>query len=74
MWKIPEEEVLEMPSYYAYVCDDERDDRDYPCRLCSHFESDCCNLLEMRVDEDDDGCEYFEMADEYLGKTNSEID
>ena len=31
MWKIPEEEVLEMPSYYAYVRDDERDDRDYPC-------------------------------------------
>jgi len=27
----------------------------------------------MKVDEDD-GCEYFEMADEYLGKTRAEID
>ena len=63
-----------MPSYYAYVRDDERDDRDYPCRLCAHFENGLCNLLEMKVDEDDDCCEYFEMADEYLGKTSTEID
>ena len=61
-------------SYYAYVRDDERDDRDYPCRLCSRFESGLCNLLEMKVDEDDVACEYFEMADEYLGKTSAEID
>jgi hypothetical protein len=63
-----------MPSYYAYVRDDERDDRDYPCRLCTHFKSGYCNLLEMKVDEDDDCCEYFEMADNFLGKTSTEID
>jgi len=50
-------------NYYAYVRDDERDDCDYPCRLCSRFESGLCNLLEMKVDEDDVACEYFEMAD-----------
>ncbi|WP_367362823.1 hypothetical protein [Mesotoga sp.] len=61
-------------NYYAYVRDDERDDCDYPCRLCSRFESGLCNLLEMKVDEDDVACEYFEMADEYLGKTRAEID
>lgn len=63
-----------MSSYYAYVRDDERDDRDYPCRLCSHFENGLCNLLEMKVDENDDACEYFEMADEFAGKTSAEID
>jgi len=57
-----------MSSYYAYVRDDERDDCDYPCRLCAHFESGLCNLLEMKVDEDDDGCEYFEMADKEVEK------
>ena len=51
-------------TYYDYVRDDERDDRDYPCRLCTHFENGLCNLLEMKVDEDDVACEYFEMADE----------
>ena len=61
-------------TYYAYVRDDERDDCDYPCRLCANFESGLCNLLEMKVDEDDDGCEYFEMADDYLGKTSADID
>ena len=61
-------------SYYAYVREDERDYRDYSCRLCAYFENGLCNLLEMKVDEDDDGCEYFEMADEYLGKTSAEID
>ena len=61
-------------TYYDYVRDDERDDRDYPCRLCTHFENGLCNLLEMKVDENDDACECFEMADEYLGKTSTEID
>ncbi len=55
-------------TYYAYVRDDERDDCDYPCRLCAHFENGLCNLLEMKVDEDDDGCEYFEMADKEVEK------
>jgi len=60
-------------NYYAYVRDDERDDCDYPCRLCSHFEYGYCNLWETDVDEND-CCGYFEMADEYLGKTSAEID
>lgn len=63
-----------MSSYYAYVRDDERDDRDYPCRLCANFENGLCNLLEMKVEEEDIACEYFEMAEEFAGKTKEEID
>ena len=52
-----------MPSYYAYVRDDERDDRDYPCRLCAYFDRGYCGLHNKQVFDDDDACEYFEMAD-----------
>jgi len=60
MWKIPEEEVLEMPSYYAYVRDDERNDRDYPCEICAYFNNGWCELNDKKVDADDDACEEFE--------------
>ena len=55
-------------NYYAYVRDDERDDCDYPCRLCSRFENGLCNLLEMKVDEDDVACEYFEKIGRASGR------
>ena len=61
-------------NYYAYVRDDERDDRDYPCYLCAYFSCGYCGLHNKQVSDDDDCCEYFEMADEYLGKTSAEID
>jgi len=61
-------------NYYAYVRDDERDDRDYPCRWCAYFDRGYCGLHNKQVFDDDDACEYFEMADEYLGKTSTEID
>ncbi len=37
-------------NYYAYVRDDERDDRDYSCCLCSRFESGCAICWRWKVD------------------------
>mgnify|MGYP001253793272 CR=1 FL=1 len=49
-----------MPSYYAYVRDDERNDRDYPCEICAYFKNGWCELNNKKVDADDDACEEFE--------------
>ncbi len=49
-----------MPSYYAYVRDDERDDHDYTCELCTYFNRGWCELHDKKIDIDDDACEDFE--------------